>query len=73
MARWVPLKGSFFIASILGILFSVNLFGRYPSYAFAFMIVFVLMFVASLLSMSHAPLGSYDLKEEGLINEDNEK
>ena len=67
MMKVVPLKGSFMIISIVGFLFSVNVYSTYPSYGFAFMIVFTMMFVASLISMAKAPLGSYDLREEGIL------
>ena len=56
--KWhaVPLKGSFMVLSIIGFLITAYLV---PSgdYKIAFMIVFVAMFVASLVSMTKAPIG----------------
>ncbi|MGM5487354.1 MAG: hypothetical protein ACQESG_00225 [Nanobdellota archaeon] len=54
------------ITSIIGLIISFNVFASYPSWGFAFMIVFTLMFVASLISMTYAPIDSYDLKKEKL-------
>lgn len=62
--RVAPLKGSFMIISIVGLVLSFYIYGSFPSYAFAFMIVFVLMFVASLISMTYAPVESYTFPEE---------
>ena len=59
-----PLNGSFMITSIIGLIISFNVFANYPSWGFAFMIVFTLMFVASLISMTYAPIDAYDLKKE---------
>ncbi len=57
--KWhaTPLKGSFMAFSILG--FFVTAYLVYPmsqSYGVAFMIVFIAMFIASLISMTKAPL-----------------
>jgi hypothetical protein len=57
--KWhaVPLKGSFMVSAILG--FFISLYYVYPqsvSYGFAFMVVFAAMFVASLISMTKAPI-----------------
>ncbi len=52
----MPLKGSFMIISILGFLITVYLI--YPAsgdYGIAFMVVFIAMFIASLISMTKAP------------------
>lgn len=52
----LPLKGSFMVISILGFLITVYLI--YPAsadYGIAFMVVFIAMFVASLISMTKAP------------------
>ena len=56
--RWhaVPLKGSFMVTAILG--FFISLYFVYPqskNYGFAFMLVFVAMFIASIISMAKAP------------------
>jgi hypothetical protein len=55
--RWpaVPLKGSFMVFAILGFLISIYLITN-TAWRLAFMIVFVVMFIASLVSMSKAPV-----------------
>ena len=58
-AKWhaVPLKGSFMVISILGFLITIYLI--YPNsfnYGVAFMAVFIVMFIASLVSMSKVPI-----------------
>lgn len=58
-SRWhaAPLKGSFMVTAILG--FLISAYWVYPqsiSYGVAFMLVFVAMFVASLISMTKAPV-----------------
>ena len=53
------------IVSIVGLILTFNLYDDYPSFAFAFTLVFVLMFVASLISMTYAPVGDYELKDSG--------
>ena len=57
--RWhaVPLSGSFMVTSILG--FIISGYWVYPQslrYGFSFMLIFALMFVASLVSMTKAPI-----------------
>lgn len=57
--RWhaVPLKGSFMLTSILGVLLSYfYVYPVSPSLSWACIIVFTLMFCASLISMTKAPL-----------------
>lgn len=53
-----PLKGSFMVLAILG--FLVTAYIIYPilniNYSIAFMIIFAAMFIASLISMTKAPL-----------------
>ncbi len=55
--KWhaVPLKGSFMVLAILGLLITAYLVED-PDYKTAFMIVFIAMFVASLVSMTKAPM-----------------
>jgi hypothetical protein len=53
----VPLKGSFMATALLG--FIVSIYWVYPqsmNYGISFMIVFGAMFIASLISMTKAPL-----------------
>lgn len=55
--RIVPLKKSFMITSILGFFISIfSIYRAYPSWGLAFAIVFAAMFIASLISMTYAPL-----------------
>lgn len=52
-----PLKGSFMIISMLGFLVTAYLI--YPNsedFGIAFMLVFVTMFIASIISMTKAPI-----------------
>jgi len=50
-----PLHSSFMLTSILGFLISVFLvYPNSPSWGFAFALVFFMMFVASMVSMTYA-------------------
>ncbi len=55
--KWhaVPLKGSFMVLSIMGLLITAYLIED-VNYKITFMIVFIAMFVASLISMTKAPV-----------------
>jgi len=55
--KWhaVPLKGSFMVMSILGILITLYLVED-MNYKVAFILIFAAMFIASFVSMSKAPL-----------------
>ncbi len=55
--KWhaVPLKGSFMVLSIIGFLITAYLVED-PDYRMTFMILFIAMFVASLISMTKAPV-----------------
>jgi hypothetical protein len=60
MINIAPLKTSFMAASIIGFFVSVYWVSKvWEQMAFAFAILFVLMFVASLISMTYAPLRAY--------------
>ncbi len=53
-----PLKGSFVIISIVGFIISaIWVYGRNPAWGFAFCLVFVMMFIASMISMTYGPVG----------------
>jgi hypothetical protein len=57
--RWraSPLKGSFMVLSIVGFLVTAYLvYPRSFNYGVTFMIIFAAMFIASLISMSKAPI-----------------
>ncbi|MFH1642443.1 MAG: hypothetical protein ABIC04_06110 [Nanoarchaeota archaeon] len=53
----VPLKGSFMLTSIIGFIISWQyVFPRDKTWGFTFILFFVLMFIASVISMTNAPL-----------------
>ena len=55
-----PLKGSFMVTAILG--FLISAYYVYPqslNFGIAFMVIFTLMFIASLISMTKAPISEY--------------
>ncbi|MBI2125346.1 hypothetical protein HYV87_02220 [Candidatus Woesearchaeota archaeon] len=54
--KWhaVPLKGSFMVMSIIGFLITAYLIDD-VTYKTTFMIVFIAMFIASMVSMTKAP------------------
>ncbi|MEK6950144.1 MAG: hypothetical protein AABX13_00270 [Nanoarchaeota archaeon] len=57
--RWraSPLKGSFMVLAIVGFLVTTYLiYPRSFNYGVTFMIIFAAMFIASLISMSKAPI-----------------
>ncbi|MBI2666852.1 hypothetical protein HYX13_04525 [Candidatus Woesearchaeota archaeon] len=58
-SRWhaAPLKGTFMLSAMMG--FLISAYWVYPqnvNYGFAFMAVFAMMFAASLVSMTKAPV-----------------
>ena len=66
-----PLKASFMAASILGIIISsIFILPDYPDWGMAFLILFVVMFIASLISMTYAPIELAD--KVGLEEEEKE-
>ncbi len=57
--KWhaAPLKGSFMVTAMLGLLISIYyVFPQNANFGFTFMIIFAAMFVASLISMTKAPV-----------------
>ena len=59
--KYVPLPTSFMLISIIG--FFISLFVVYPvspSFGFAFMLVFIVMFIASMVSMTQAEIETRD-------------
>lgn len=71
VVKIAPLPGTFMIMSIVGFVSSVLVLPSMPfssaeSFSFAFALVFVLMFIASLLSMHYAPIGeiTYEAEEK---------
>lgn len=59
-----PLSSTYMLTSLIGFIFSALLLNVLPSWAFAFMIVFIVMFVSSVISMSNVPFQYPDLLEE---------
>ena len=57
MIRTVPLKGSFMLTSMIGFIISwIYVLPRHKSFGFTFILFFVMMFIASVISMTNAPL-----------------
>ena len=55
--RTVPLKGSFMLSSIIGFIISwIYVLPRNRTWGFTFILFFVMMFIASIISMTTAPL-----------------
>jgi len=57
--KYAPLPGSFMILSMLGLIISLVYmnYGRLdPSFGVAFIIVFAIMLISSILSMTHGPV-----------------
>ncbi|MBW3016524.1 hypothetical protein KY309_02850 [Candidatus Woesearchaeota archaeon] len=60
IAKIAPLKASLFAISIIGILASILLIPKISqTWAFAFGLVFVIMFIASIVSMIWGPIQKY--------------
>ncbi len=64
--RIVPLSAGFMLTSILGAIISaVYIYPESPSFGFTFFLFFTLMFIASMISLSLAPLDAeFDVKKE---------
>lgn len=57
---FAPLPASFMVTAVIGFFVSVYMvLPRWRSWGFAFALLFVLMFIAALLSMTFAPLSTY--------------
>lgn len=55
--KYVPLKASFMAVSMIGFLVSIIYVADYSvNWAFAMGLIFVLMFIASMISMEKAPV-----------------
>jgi multisubunit Na+/H+ antiporter MnhB subunit len=62
--QFAPLKSSFMVISILGFIISaVVVYDISPKFGFAFAMIFVLMFVASIISMTYAPVAEKEPKK----------
>ncbi len=54
-----PLNSQFMLTSMLGFLIStVWVYPNYQSWGVAFALVFALMFISSIISMTHGPVGT---------------
>jgi len=63
--KYAPLKASFMGISIIGFLVSVMYIADYSvNWAFAMGLVFIIMFIASLISMEKAPVGLISRKNK---------
>lgn len=62
----VPLSAGFMLTSILGgIISSMYVYPTAPAWGFTFFLFFTLMFVASIISMTYAPLDAeFDVRRE---------
>lgn len=62
----VPLSAGFMLTSILGAMISAKyVYANSPSFGFTFFLFFTIMFIASLVSMTLAPLDAeFDVKRE---------
>ncbi len=60
--EFAPLKGSFMIISIVGFVISaIWVYKKDPTWGFAFCVVFVMMFIASIISMTYGPVPDSEL------------
>ncbi len=64
MFKEAPLSSTYMLVSLIGFIMSAILLDVLPSWAFAFMIVFIVMFISSIISMSNVPYEYPDLLEE---------
>ena len=65
MAKIAPLSGGFMITSIVGFIASLMFVYKVSAaWGMAFMIFFVIMFVASIISMTRAPLSEKSFNEK---------
>ena len=70
MFKVAPLPSNFMLVSMLGFIFSAYFLDNtgLKSWAFTFMLVFAVMFIASMISMSKAPLEDEEMLEELAIH-----
>ncbi|MBT7903323.1 hypothetical protein HN587_05655 [Candidatus Woesearchaeota archaeon] len=70
MFKTAPLSSGFFLAAILGIVITIvySVGGKIsPTWSFALGLVFVLMFIAALISATHTPVDIQDAAEESVM------
>ncbi len=65
MPKFAPLSAGFMVTAMLGFLLTVLfVYPASASWGFAFALIFVLMFVASFISMGNAPVNDPDFYKE---------
>lgn len=69
MFNQAPLSSTYMLVSLLGFIFSAFLIDKIPTWSFAFLIVFTVMFIASLISMSNIPFDDLESLEELKIHD----
>jgi hypothetical protein len=65
MFKVAPLSGGFMAVSILGFIIFAVIFEKMPTWSFTLMIFFAIMFVASVISMTYAPIEDEHLEVLG--------
>jgi len=70
MFKVAPLSSTFMLGSMAGFILSAFFLTHpiFKSWAWAFMIAFITMFIASLVSMSQTPIGDEELLENLAIH-----
>jgi hypothetical protein len=56
MIKVAPLSGGFMAVAILGFIIFAFIFDKIPTWSFTMMLFFAIMFVASVISMTFAPV-----------------
>jgi len=69
MFRREPLSSTYMLVSLIGFILSALMLEIVPSWAFAFMIVFIIMFVASVISMSNVAHDDLEALDELSIHD----
>ena len=71
MFRQKPLSSAYMLVSMMGFIVSALMIDVLPSWAFAFMVVFIVMFIASIISLSNISIHDKDAFEELMIHQRN--
>ncbi len=69
MFRREPLSSTYMLVSLIGFVMSALMLEVLPSWAFAFMIVFIVMFIASIVSMSNVAHDDLEALDELSIHD----
>ena len=71
MFKTAPLPSSFMLFAILGFLISIFYSGKLgPSWSFTLAFLFIIMFIAATISMSHTPISQQEALEKALISKE---